>query len=64
VVDGIRALEYEPVLFVARLPDGTYVDVDTPHAYEAVRRVGRKLVKAQIIGTLTEQDCGRIGLRL
>lgn len=49
-------------LLVARLPEGGYVDVDTPHACEAYRRAGVPLVDVQVVGTFTAEDCRRIGL--
>lgn len=61
MVRAIRGGEVEPDLWVARLPDGAYVDVDTPHMCEAVRRAGLRLVKAHVVGTFTEADCKRIG---
>lgn len=49
-------------LVVARLPNGGFVDVDTPYPYEAVKRGGITMVKATIVGTFTESDCRRIGI--
>jgi hypothetical protein len=64
IVRDIRTGGDVPQLMVARLPNGEYIDVDTPHACEAVKRAGLKVVDAFVVGTFTEEDCSRIGIRL
>lgn len=54
----------DPVLFVAGLPGGGYVDVDTAHAHEALVRADVPMVTVEVVGDFTEADCRRIGLRI
>jgi hypothetical protein len=53
---------WEPELWVARLPSGDFVDVDTPYDCEVVKRARFKFVIVHILGTLTRSDCARIGI--
>jgi hypothetical protein len=54
--------QWEPELWVAALPRGGFVDVDTPYDCEVVKRARFKFVIVHILGTLTESDCARIGI--
>lgn len=54
---------HDPRLFVAGLPDGRFVDIDTPYLCEAYRGL-RPTVEAVVMGTFTPEDCDRIGLVL
>jgi uracil-DNA glycosylase family 4 len=53
-----------PTLFVAGLPGGGYVDVDTAYAHEALVRAGVPMVTVAVVGDFIEADCRRIGLRI
>lgn len=64
VADVLDPNTEDPVLFVAGLPRGGYVDVDTAYAHEAVARAGVRMVTVAIVGDFTEADCRRIGLRI
>ena len=57
-----RSSPLRRALYVAELPDGTYIDIDTPHACEAFRRAGVRMVRVEIVGRFTEEDCRRIGI--
>ena len=54
--------QWEPELWVAALPNGGFVDVDTPYDCEVVKRARFKFVIVHILGTLTRSDCARIGI--
>lgn len=54
--------QWEPELWVAALPSGGFVDVDTPYDCEVVKRARFKFVVVHILGRLTESDCARIGI--
>ncbi len=54
----------DPILFVAGLPGGGYVDVGTAYAHEAIVRTGVPMVTVTIVGNFAEADCRRIGLRI
>ena len=59
---AVRSGRWEPELWVAALPDGTFVDVDTPYDCEAVKRARFEFVIVHVLGRLTESDCARIGI--
>ena len=59
---AVTSGQWEPELWVARLPSGDFVDVDTPYDCEVVKRARFKFVIVHILGTLTESDCARIGI--
>ena len=59
---AVTSGQWEPELWVARLPSGDLVDVDTPYDCEVVKRARFKFVIVHILGTLTESDCARIGI--
>ena len=54
--------QWEPELWVAALPRGGFMDVDTPYDCEVVKRARFRSVIVHILGTLTESDCARIGI--
>jgi hypothetical protein len=49
-------------LVVASLPDGSFVDVDTPYPCEALKRMGRAAVKVTVLGSFDVDKCSEIGL--
>jgi hypothetical protein len=59
---SVRANEIEVWLVVAKLPDGSYIDVDTPYICEALKREGREATNVSIAGVLSEESCSRLGL--
>ena len=59
---AVTSGRWVPELWVAALPDGTFVDVDTPYDCEAVKRARFTFVIVHILGTLTSSDCARIGI--
>jgi hypothetical protein len=59
---AVTSGQWEPELWVAALPSGAFVDVDTPVDCEVVKRARFKFVVVHVIGTLTEADCARIGI--
>ena len=61
-LQAVSSGQWEPELWVAALPSGDLVDVDTPYDCEVVKRGGFKFVIVHILGTLTESDCARIGI--
>jgi hypothetical protein len=61
-LQAVTSGQWEPELWVARLPSGDLVDVDTPYDCEVVKRARFKFVIVHILGTLTASDCGRIGI--
>ncbi len=61
---AVTSGRWEPELWVAAIPDGTFVDVDTPYDCEVVKRAGFKFVIVHILGTLTGSDCARIGIEI
>ena len=63
-LQAVMSGRWEPELWVAALPDGTFVDVDTPYDCEVVKRARFPFVIVHILGTLTESDCARIGIEV
>jgi hypothetical protein len=61
---AVTSGRWEPELWVAAIPDGTFVDVDTPYDCEVVKRAGFRFVIVHILGTLTRSDCARIGIEI
>ena len=61
-LQAVRSGRWEPELWVAALPDGTFVDVDTPYDCEVVKRARLRFVIVHVLGRLTESDCARIGI--
>jgi len=59
---AVTSGQWEPELWVAALPSGGFVDVDTPYDCEVVKRARFKFVIVHILGRLTESDCARIGI--
>jgi hypothetical protein len=62
VVSLLRKGEADPWLVVASLPDGAFIDVDSPYICEALKREGREVVKVSIVGSFTEEKCSSLGL--
>ena len=63
-LDAVTSGQWEPELWVAALPSGAFVDVDTPYDCEVVKRARFKFVIVHILGTLTASDCARIGIEV
>ncbi len=61
-LEAVTRGQWEPELWVAALPSGGFVDVDTPYDCEVVKRARFKFVIVHILGTLTGSDCARIGI--
>jgi hypothetical protein len=61
-LQAVTSGQWEPELWVAALPSGAFVDVDTPYDCEVVKRAHFKFVIVHIVGTLTRSDCARIGI--
>ena len=59
---AVTSGQWEPELWVAALPSGGFVDVDTPYDCEVVKRARFKFVIVHVLGRLTESDCARIGI--
>lgn len=62
VVISLRKGETAAWLVVASLPDGAFIDVDSPYICEALKREGREVVKVSIVGSFTEEKCFNLGL--
>jgi len=62
VVTLLRTGKMAAWLVVAKLPDGTFIDVDSPYPCEALKREGREVVKVSVVGWFTEENCSRLGL--
>ena len=54
---AVTSGQWEPELWVARLPSGKFVDIDTPYDCEVVKRARFAFVIVHILGTLTESGC-------
>ena len=63
-VAEIKASKISVMLWVARLPNGEYVDVDTPLWHAAAYRAGVEDAMVLVAGEFTTDDCDRIGLVL
>lgn len=61
-LQAVTSGQWEPELWVAALPSGAFVDVDTPYDCEVVKRARFKFVIVHVLGTLTRSDCARIGI--
>jgi hypothetical protein len=61
-LSSLRAKKIEAWLVVARLPDGSYIDVDTPYICEALKRDRREASKVSIAGAFSGHSCSRLGL--
>jgi len=61
-LQAVSSGQWEPELWVAALPGGDFVDVDTPYDCEVVKRGRFRFVIVHILGTLTVSDCARIGI--
>jgi hypothetical protein len=61
---AVMSGQWQPELWVAALPDGTFIDVDTPYDCEVVKRARFTFVIVHILGTLTRSDCARIGIEI
>jgi hypothetical protein len=61
---AVTSGQWVPELWVAALPDGTFIDVDTPYDCEVVKRARFEFVIVHILGTLTGSDCARIGIEI
>lgn len=61
-VTSLRKGETDAWLVVASLPDGTFIDVDSPYSCEALKREGCEAVKVTVVGSFTEEKCSRLGL--
>ncbi|MDP9225239.1 MAG: hypothetical protein M3P18_15615 [Actinomycetota bacterium] len=62
IVTSLRKGETDAWLVVASLPDGTFIDVDSPYPCEALKREGRDTVKVTVVGSFKEEKCSRLGL--
>jgi hypothetical protein len=59
---SLRRGETDAWLVVASLPDGTFVDVDTPYVCEALKREGREVAKVTVVGAFEVEKCSSLGL--
>src|SRR3954468_1175872 len=62
MVASFRRGEMAAWLVVASLPDGTFIDVDSPYVCEALKHEAREVVKVSVLGSFGVGKCATLGL--
>lgn len=62
LITSLSREEMDAWLVVASLPDGTFIDVDSPYPCEALKREGREAVKVTVLGSFGVEKCSELGL--